>query len=87
MNRLCEFLSTEGYVHHNDIIKIFIAKKAYDYFKINGKKLKKEALDYKMNPGNSIPTIQTISKRLKLTVDKIVDSCLSTGVISNIEIY
>ncbi len=86
MNRLCELLSTEGYIHHDDIFRIIVAKKAYDYFKINGKKLKRDAFEYKMNTGNSIPTIRTISNRLNLTVDEIVDSCLSTGVISNIEI-
>lgn len=87
MNRLCELLSTEGFIHHDDIINIIAAKNAYDSFKKNGKRLKKEVLDYKMNPGNSIPTIGTISRRLKLSVDEIVASCLSTGVISNIEIY
>ena len=86
MNRLCELLSTEGYIRHDDIINIILAKNAYDSFKKNGKKLKKDALDYKMSSRNRIPTIRTISRRLYLTVDEIVDSCLSTGVISNIEI-
>ena len=84
MRKLCAFLSSEGYNLSEDLI--VNAKKANDSNKKNGKKLKKEVLDYRMNPGNSIPTIRTISKRLNLTVDEIVDSCLSTGVISNIEI-
>jgi hypothetical protein len=84
MRKLCEFLSSEGYNLSEDLI--VAAKNANDSNKKNGKKLKKEVFDYKMNSNNGVSMINVISQRLNLSVDDIVNSCLLSGEISSIEI-
>lgn len=84
MRKLCEFLSSEGYNLSEDLI--VAAKNANDSNKKNGKKLKKEVFDYKMNLNNGVSMINVISQRLNLSVDDIVNSCLLSGEISSIEI-
>ena len=86
MERICSLLSSEGFLPEDKIRWIIAAKRAHDKFKRNGVQLKREILSYKIDPRSNVPMIRRIVSVLDISIDELVNKCLDSGVISNIEI-
>lgn len=86
MEKICRLLSLEGFIPEDKIRWIIAAKRAHDKYKRNGVQLKREILSYKIDPGSNTPMIQKIVSVLNIPIDEMVNNCLDSGIISNIEI-
>ena len=85
MKVICDFLVSLGMLSETDAIYIRKAQKRHSHSSQFGKDLKNEILSHKQCLDESHEIMDTISKKLSLSLDEISESCLRSGVIKKIK--
>ena len=85
MKVICDFLVSLGMLSERDAIYIRKAQKRHSHSSQFGKDLKNEILSHKQCLDESHEIMDTISKKLSLSLNEISESCLRSGVIKKIK--